>query len=152
MNARILIGIFVTAVMATILFHGQAAESATPRSKMKPNARTEAPPLQAASIATIKTWLDNSSWPWRKEEIRVDDQRKLVCIDLRPYSGQPGHHVFIYQVLNDNVAMLFSAVIYKPPYPEKHLTFTHALKADSLTIACGDTQCLVVALETLWCN
>jgi hypothetical protein len=150
-NARVVTGIVVTAAIASILLHGQITESPALRTSMKPNARAEAPPLRAAGLAIIEKWMNDCGWPWRKEDVTIG-LRRLVCIDLRPYSGQPGHHVFVYQVLDTNVSLLFSTVIFRPPHPEKRITFSYAKNADSLTIASGDTQCLVIALGTLWCD
>src|SRR5260221_8417539 len=78
------------------------AETIQPKAVERINGQTDLPPLEAPDIAHVEHWMDSCVRTdpicrWKKEQIKVG-ARVLVCFDMRPYSGQPGHHIFVYQV------------------------------------------------------
>jgi hypothetical protein len=117
----------------------------------RPNPQRELPPARAGSSQTIEGWLNDCGGYWRKQEITVG-KRTLMCFDLAPYSGQPGHHVFVYQVLEKQVSLLFCSIIYNPPEAWTPMSFRYEKQTDSLSVAVGNRSILSIALTSLWCD
>jgi hypothetical protein len=119
--------------------------------KTLPNAQLDLPPMYPANLAGLEDWFRATGRPWSKQEL-VLAKRKLLCIDLEPYSGQPGHHAFLYQLLGNRPALLFAAVVWNPPRQGVALSFRYKEDGDSLEVLAGDGNCFSVKLSTLWCD
>jgi len=117
----------------------------------RPNAQLDVPHLRADSLSVIENWLTRCGWPWRKQEIVVE-KRKLVCVDLAPYSGQPGRHLFVYQILEKQVSMIFCSVVHNPPKQGAELSCKYEKETDSLAVCVDGNTCLSIRLATLWCD
>ena len=120
-------------------------------SRRTPNGQIDLPPIHPATAADLTTWFQACGWPWTEQQLS-HDTRRMRCIDLTPYSGQPGHHVFIYQEVLGRPFLLFAAVVWDPPQPG--VSFSFALKEgdSSLEIRCGGVYLFSVDLSRLWCD
>ena len=115
-----------------------------------PNPGVGPAPFYASDIGMIKHWMDECGCPWREQDVIVG-VRQFACFDQAPYSGIPGHHVFVYEVHKTGVDEVFSARISKPPHFEKGmwLDFQSNVADSSLKISSDGIECLCVALQTL---
>jgi hypothetical protein len=149
--------LILVAVFVIYVFHASSADVSSVLSPMstntnsRPDARRELPPVMAGNFSVIENWLASCGWPWSKQEL-VFGKRKLVCVDLAPYSGQPARHLFVYQVLDHSVGLLFCSIVWNPPKQGVGLQCDYEKNSDSLTVRVAGTNCLTVKLTNLWCD
>lgn len=132
--------------LLTIVVSTTMSEQAT--GKSRPNGQNDLPPLRTNDVAGIIQWFDNCGYPWTKQEVDAG-KRRLICIDLAPYSGQPGRHVFVYQLNGKYASLVFCAIIHNPPNPEKKIVFHFDGGSGFLTGRMGGDVCLSTSLRTL---
>lgn len=116
-----------------------------------PNAQVALPPLRADTFSIVEDWLRSCGWPWRKQELALGN-RRIVCVDLAPYSGQPGRHLFVYQLLGERASLLFCSIVHNPPKQGAELSFRWKQDAESLIVTTGNAECFTIRLSTLWCD
>jgi hypothetical protein len=117
----------------------------------RPNPNKDLPPIYENTFSDIEKWLNSSGFPWKQQSLEIG-KRKLTFIDFTPYSGMPAHHVFVYQVLNQSVRLLFCSIVWNPPKQGLSLSYRYDVKTDSVIVSAGDAVCFTVRLTTLWCE
>jgi hypothetical protein len=152
-TTTILLVLMACAISVSCVMDILSAELPDPSSKSnRPNGQTDLPSLHATNIAQVEVWLEGAGYPWSKQEIVVQGKRKLACFDFVPYYGQPARHLFVYQVLDKQVSMVFCSVIRRPPKIGKPISFGYNGASDSLLVSIEREVCLTISLKTLWCD
>jgi hypothetical protein len=138
---------------ACLVFFAAGCSSPVPsgeaevRIKARPDPVMQLPPLKA-NEAEVHSWISTSGLHWEQTEIAAAT-RKLVCMQLMPYSGLPGIHLFVYEEQGESMSLLFCAIVSTPPHFGKPLTFGYDRETNSVRVTCGDIKCLDISLATL---
>ena len=145
---RIAVALMVCGLLGVLVTDTMSEQAASIASKQRPNGQNDLPPLRSNDVAGLIQWFDECGYPWSKQEVDVGKSR-LLCIDLAPYSGQPGHHVFVYQLNGKHASLVFCAIVHNPPNPEKKIVFRFVQSAESLIGTMGEAVCLSTSLRSL---
>jgi len=89
---------------------------------------------------------------WKKEILKAEGHT-LACFDLRPYAGQPGHHIFIYEVGEKLAGLLSCSIVWNPPLGADWFQWRYEKGSDTLSVLGVTTSppFLSINLATLHC-
>ena len=142
--------------LAFILMYVGAGCSSTPSSGLQPRSSLSVPSgvqffPALGTQAEIDQWMSQRGFHWEKVEISAGP-RRLLCVQLMPFSGLPGIYAFVYRKHNDSLSLVFSAMVSKPPHFEKgrSLAFSYESNTDSVVISSDQIECLRTSMTWLY--